>query len=93
MSTCFIWVRPWWDLIFGGNFALFPTLTADIFGNNRVGQNYPFIFLSYGVGGIIGPMLGATLGDMGNFPLAFSICAVACLFGVICMLLVPSPGS
>lgn len=76
---------------FGGNFALFPTLTADIFGNNRVGQNYPFIFLSYGVGGIVGPMLGGTLGDMGNFPLAFSICAVACLFGAACMLLVHHP--
>ncbi|MBT8003833.1 MAG: OFA family MFS transporter, partial [Rhodospirillales bacterium] len=53
---------------FGGNFALFPTLTADIFGNDRVGQNYPFIFLSYGVGGIAGPLLGGMLGDMGNFP-------------------------
>ena len=50
---------------FGGNFSLFPTLTADIFGNDRVGQNYPYIFLSYGVGGIIFPMLGGTLGDMG----------------------------
>jgi len=76
---------------FGGNFALFPTLTADVFGNNRVGQNYPFIFLSYGVGGIAGPMLGGTLGDMGNFPLAFSICAGACLAGAACMWLVYHP--
>ena len=76
---------------FGGNFALFPTLTADIFGNNRVGQNYPFIFLSYGVGGIVGPMLGGTLGDMGNFPLAFSICAGACAAGAVCMALVHHP--
>ena len=76
---------------FGGNFALFPTLTADIFGNDRVGQNYPFIFLSYGVGGIAGPVLGGLLGDMGNFPLAFSICAVACLFGAVFTLLVRHP--
>ena len=76
---------------FGGNFSLFPTLTADIFGNDRVGQNYPFIFLSYGVGGIIGPMLGGSLGDMGNFPLAFSICAVACLVSALLMILVHHP--
>jgi len=76
---------------FGGNFALFPTLTADIFGNDRVGQNYPFIFLSYGVGGIAGPMLGGMLGDLGNFPMAFSICAGACLAGAICILLVHHP--
>ena len=43
---------------FGGNFALFPALTADLFGNERVGANYPFIFLSYGVGGVAGPLLG-----------------------------------
>jgi OFA family oxalate/formate antiporter-like MFS transporter len=76
---------------FGGNFALFPTLTADLFGNERVGQNYPFIFLSYGVGGIIGPMLGGYLGDLGNFPMAFTICAVACLVCALVMLLVHHP--
>jgi OFA family oxalate/formate antiporter-like MFS transporter len=76
---------------FGGNFALFPTLTADLFGNDRVGQNYPFIFLSYGVGGIAGPMLGGSLGDMGNFPLAFTICAAACLMCALVMRLVHHP--
>jgi len=76
---------------FGGNFALFPTLTADIFGNDGVGQNYPFIFLSYGVGGIAGPLLGGILGDMGNFPLAFTICAGACLLGTLCTMLVHHP--
>ncbi len=76
---------------FGGNFALFPTLTADVFGNDRIGQNYPFIFLSYGVGGIAGPLLGGILGDMGNFPLAFSICAGACLAGSFCIMIVKKP--
>jgi OFA family oxalate/formate antiporter-like MFS transporter len=76
---------------FGGNFALFPALTADIFGNERVGQNYPFIFLSYGVGGIAGPLLGGILGDMGNFPLAFAICGFACLVGALCTLMVHHP--
>lgn len=66
---------------FGGNFALFPSLTADEFGDSTVGQNYPWVFLSYGAGGIIFPILGGVLGDMGNFPLAFGICSVACLVG------------
>jgi OFA family oxalate/formate antiporter-like MFS transporter len=66
---------------FGGNFALFPALTADEFGNKVVGQNYPYVFLSYGVGGILFPLLGGVLGDLGNFPLAFTICGVACLMG------------
>lgn len=76
---------------FGGNFALFPALTADMFGNERVGQNYPIVFLSYGAGGIIFPLLGGTLGDLGNFPLAFSICAGACLVGMGATMLIRKP--
>lgn len=73
---------------FGGNFALFPTITADTFGAKNVGQNYPFVFLAYGVGGILGPILGGKLGDVGNFPLAFTISGVAVLIGTILMLMV-----
>jgi len=73
---------------FGGNFALFPTIAADTFGTNSVGQNYPYIFLSYGVGGIAGPILGGALGDLGNFPLAFTICGAACLLGAVLIYLV-----
>lgn len=76
---------------FGGNFALFPTLTADTFGTGAVGQNYPFVFLSYGVGGIAGPLLGGMLGDLGNFPLAFTICGAACIGGALCTALIRPP--
>ncbi|MES9960361.1 MAG: OFA family MFS transporter [Sedimenticola sp.] len=76
---------------FGGNFALFPALTADEFGNGSVGQNYPLVFLSYGVGGILFPVLGGMLGDMGNFPLAFSICGAACLVGAVAVAMVFPP--
>lgn len=64
---------------FGGNFSLFPTLTADTFGTKFIGQNYPWVFLAYGVGGIFGPIMGGRLGDMGNFPLAFTICGILCI--------------
>ena len=73
---------------FGGNFALFPTITADTFGTKTVGQNYPYIFLAYGVGGILGPILGGTLGDMGNFPMAFVISGIAVLVGTVLIFLV-----
>jgi MFS transporter, OFA family, oxalate/formate antiporter len=42
---------------FGGNFALFPAATADFFGNKNVGKNYGWVFLAYGVAGIVGPMI------------------------------------
>lgn len=76
---------------FGGNFALFPALTADEFGNKSIGKNYPVVFLSYGIGGILFPLLGGILGDLGNFPLAFSICGTACLVGALAVAMVFPP--
>ena len=73
---------------FGGNFALFPTITADTFGSKNVGQNYPFVFLAYGVGGILGPILGGKMGDVGNFPMAFTISGIAVLIGTVLTLMV-----
>ena len=73
---------------FGGNFALFPTFTADTFGSKSVGMNYPYVFLAYGVGGLLGPILGGKLGDMGNFPLAFTISGVAVLLGTVLTIMV-----
>ena len=73
---------------FGGNFALFPTITADTFGAKNVGQNYPFVFLAYGVGGIFGPIMGGKMGDLGNFPLAFTISGIAVLIGTILIIIV-----
>ncbi len=76
---------------FGGNFALFPTITADTFGAKNVGQNYPLVFLAYGVGGIFGPILGGQLGDMQNFPLAFLICGGLCIVGAVLTAMVKPP--
>ncbi len=68
---------------FGGNFALFPTVTADTFGTKYLAQNYGWVFLAYGVGGIFGPILGGRLGDMQNFPLAFTLCGILCLVAAV----------
>jgi OFA family oxalate/formate antiporter-like MFS transporter len=64
---------------FGGNFALFPAATADLFGNGNVGVNYPWVFLSYGVGGVFGPILGGLMGDSGAWAWAFIPAGIACV--------------
>ena len=64
---------------FGGNFALFPAATADLFGNMNIGINYPWVFLSYGVGGVLGPILGGFMGDSGAWVWAFIPAGVACI--------------
>lgn len=76
---------------FGGNFALFPAATADYFGNKNVGTNYPWVFMSYGVGGVVGPILGGVMGDAKAWMWAFVPAGIACLVaaGVASMLRPP----
>lgn len=75
---------------FGGNFALFPAATADFFGNKSVGINYPWVFMAYGVGGIVGPILGGAMGDARAWMWAFIPAGIACFIAaVIAMMLKP----
>ncbi|MGC9455210.1 MAG: L-lactate MFS transporter [Phycisphaerae bacterium] len=76
---------------FGGNFALFPAATADFFGNANVGTNYPLVFLSYGAGGVIGPLLGGAMGDLQAWMWAFIPAGVACLLAAGVMMGVKPP--
>jgi len=83
---------------FGGNFALFPAATADFFGNKKVGENYPFVFLAYGVGGIVGPLLGGAMrdlgtesGNIGTWMWAFIPAGIACLLGAVIMIAMRPP--
>lgn len=76
---------------FGGNFALFPAITTDTFGHRFFGQNYGYVFLAYGLGGTVGPMLGGYLGNMNNFNLAFVITGVMSLIAALLILTVRIP--
>jgi OFA family oxalate/formate antiporter-like MFS transporter len=76
---------------FGGNFALFPAATADFFGNKNVGSNYPLVFLAYGVGGIVGPILGGRMGDEQAWMWAFIPAGIACLLGAVIMIAMKPP--
>jgi len=81
----------WVGFNFGGNFALFPLLTAEFFGTKNLGANYGAVFTSYGVGGILGPMLAGGVWDaMGTYKWAFLIAGAACVIcGVIAISLRP----
>ena len=68
---------------FGGNFALFPAATADYFGNKNIGINYPWVFMAYGVGGVVGPILGGYMGDHKIWMWAFIPAGIACLIGAV----------
>ena len=83
---------------FGGNFALFPAVTADFFGNKNVGRNYGLVFFAYGIAGIVGPQLAGVFKDAAkgaSDPSAwltpFVIAGIACLLGAVIMILIKPP--
>jgi OFA family oxalate/formate antiporter-like MFS transporter len=65
---------------FGGNFALFPSATADLFGAKNLGANYGWVFTSYGIAGVAGIATGNYAKVLtGSYAAAFSLAAVLCL--------------
>ena len=82
---------------FGGNFALFPAATADFFGNRNVGSNYPWVFLAYGLAGILGPQLAAhykdsaIAADVNAWKMPFMIAGIACLVAAAIGLMLKTP--
>ncbi|MFH0860303.1 MAG: OFA family MFS transporter [Candidatus Altiarchaeota archaeon] len=74
----------WVGFNFGGNFSLFPSATADYFGTKNVGINYGLVFTSYGVAGIIGPILGGQVYDVtGSYLWAFIPAGVLCVLAAV----------
>lgn len=82
---------------FGGNFALFPAVTADYFGSKNLGTNYGWIFLSYGLAGVAGPQIAgyfrdaAGAGDISTWSTSFTIAGVACIFAALISIFLKPP--
>lgn len=70
---------------FGGFFAIFPSITADLFGAKNLSMNYGILFTSYGVAAFIGPRLAARVKEInnGDYSVAFITAAVLCTLAVI----------
>ena len=76
-------------LNFGGNFALFPSATADYFGTKNLGINYGWVFTAYGVAGILGPVVGGVLFDATQaFVMAFVFAGILCFVAAGCSVVV-----
>jgi OFA family oxalate/formate antiporter-like MFS transporter len=74
----------WIGFNFGGNFALFPLATAESFGTKNLGANYGALFTSYGVGGIVMPILAGRIWDLlGSYYWAFIVAGIICILAAI----------
>jgi OFA family oxalate/formate antiporter-like MFS transporter len=69
---------------FGGNFALFPSATGDLFGAKNLGANYGWVFTSYGIAGVVGIYAGNTAKTMtGSYQAAFVLAACLCALSAV----------
>ncbi len=77
---------------FGGNFAMFPSATADYFGTKNVGQNYGMVFTSYGIAGIMGAIVAGLLYEStGSYAIIFTIMGVLSLLAAGISLITKAP--
>jgi OFA family oxalate/formate antiporter-like MFS transporter len=76
---------------FGGNFALFPSATADFFGSKNVGKNYGVMFTAYGIAGITGAFVAGPIVDAtGSYFMAFILTGVLAIIAVLFTLVLKS---
>ncbi|WP_408955364.1 OFA family MFS transporter [Natroniella sp. ANB-PHB2] len=69
---------------FGGFLGIFPSVTADNFGDKFIGANYGIIFTAYGLAAYIGPMIAATTKESaGGYGYAFLIATILNVAGIV----------
>jgi MFS family permease len=81
-------------LDYGGGFGTMPSFTADYFGTKYMGVNYGWILLSWGVGGVVGPIFVSAVKDAtGSFSGALPVIAVMLLVAAILPVVTRRPGA
>lgn len=59
---------------YGAGISVFPATISDMYGMKNYGHNYGLTFTAWGAGGVIGPMVGASIFDAtGKYNLAYLI--------------------
>lgn len=83
---------------FGGNYTLFPSITADYFGNKMVGLNYGYVVIASGLAGVVGPQIAGYFKDAakGNndpsvWVTPFVVAGIACLSGAFITMILKPP--
>ncbi|MHA1375784.1 MAG: L-lactate MFS transporter [Promethearchaeota archaeon] len=77
---------------FGGNFSLFPTATADLFGSKNLGPNYGIVFTAYGIAGFIGAVgVNLFVSIFGSYLILFIVMGVMSVGSAILAFFIKPP--
>jgi len=83
-------------LAFGGALSLNPVMAAFLFGVSSLGRIYGFLFfVGFGLGGVVGPLLGGALYDrLDDYAPVFLVAAATALAAAVAArLMLPAPGA
>ena len=79
-------------LAYGAVFSLFPTTTAEYFGMKNLGINYGMVFTGWGVAGVFGAMLAATIKDQtGVYDYSYIMAGVFLVIATVLVLTLKAP--
>ena len=78
---------------YGTQLSVFASTTADFFGTRNLGMNYGLLFTSWGIAGLVGPMLGAQVFDrFGDYRYAFYAAGGLALVAFASLMVARHPG-
>jgi len=81
--------------MYGAYLSAMPALSSYFFGARNMGPNYGLLFVAWGVGGVVMPMVMAqVLGktpDIGDYVLGFQVTAAFVVVGLVLALLMKPP--
>ncbi|GAC1501923.1 MAG: hypothetical protein NVS1B14_06520 [Vulcanimicrobiaceae bacterium] len=81
-------------LCYSGGFGVMPSFNADFFGTKYLGQNYGMILTAWGVAGVVGPFIAATIKDRtGSFTGALVPVAIMLLIAAIIPFFIRKPSA
>lgn len=71
-------------LTYGALFSLFPAASAQHYGTKNLGVNYGLLFTSWGMSGIIGPLLAAKIFDVNNtYQISYIVSTILLIFASV----------
>lgn len=81
-------------LCYGGGFGVMPSFNADYFGTKFLGQNYGMILTAWGVAGVVGPLIAATVKDRtGSFEGALIPVAIMLIIAAVIPFFIKKPSA
>jgi OFA family oxalate/formate antiporter-like MFS transporter len=79
-------------LCYGTIFTLMPAATADFYGVRNLGVNYGLVFTAFGVAGVAGPLVSASIRDhSGSYGHAYLLCAGMLVLGALLAMITKPP--